>query len=268
VKTLKPGTYVLTQDVKNPEPDRRVTRDWTKQPTWEKGLRLVALYRYADTRSTRLLELRDPADPHSSLHTIVVPESAEVLAGTVNAQGKALVAALEPAPDDLDSLLTRYMERPRGALEALLRYDRIHLSDVERVLQREQLENMMDAGIADALYHTKMADDHCAAIRVTWQGTEPDSAHPWAVLYQPEDFMAARERARALGHEIAKAVDEFMRTGERALAPRCAHCGKPFNGPRRYANEVGALRNELYDSEACADARLAAWAAETGATNG
>jgi hypothetical protein len=39
---IEPGRYELTADVPNPESDKRVTRDWRKEPVFLKGLRLYA----------------------------------------------------------------------------------------------------------------------------------------------------------------------------------------------------------------------------------
>lgn len=38
---LKPGSYKLAQDVKNPNPDRRHRHNWKKREVWEKGTVLV-----------------------------------------------------------------------------------------------------------------------------------------------------------------------------------------------------------------------------------
>ncbi len=35
---MKPGLYLLTQDVANPEADRRVKDDWRRRPQWDAGL--------------------------------------------------------------------------------------------------------------------------------------------------------------------------------------------------------------------------------------
>ena len=38
---IKPGLYVLSQDVTNPSPDRRVHHDWTRFPVWEAGTEVL-----------------------------------------------------------------------------------------------------------------------------------------------------------------------------------------------------------------------------------
>jgi hypothetical protein len=43
---MKPGIYFFTCDVKNPCGDRRVTREFARQPIWEKGTRVCVRARH------------------------------------------------------------------------------------------------------------------------------------------------------------------------------------------------------------------------------
>lgn len=40
---IKPGAYKLVADLTNPEPDRRVTRDWRKFPVWKAGTEFLVI---------------------------------------------------------------------------------------------------------------------------------------------------------------------------------------------------------------------------------
>lgn len=52
---LEPGTYVLSQDVVNPTPDRRVKHDWRSLPVWKAGT-VFAVGKFALTDSLEMYE--------------------------------------------------------------------------------------------------------------------------------------------------------------------------------------------------------------------
>lgn len=43
MKTLEPGTYKLSRDVKNPTPDRRFKNDWRFRPEWKAGTEFLVV---------------------------------------------------------------------------------------------------------------------------------------------------------------------------------------------------------------------------------
>lgn len=119
--TLAPGVYVLTENVKNPNPDRRNRNDWRKQVEWLKGTEFkiynmkgfedqdIPCIRLMWTRWTYMsFNLRDP-------------------------QAQALLEKLEPAPK-------------RGAIDLKEAMDATHweTSNAFSVLVR-----LLDDGIVD-----------------------------------------------------------------------------------------------------------------------
>jgi hypothetical protein len=67
-RNLEPGVYVTCRPVENPEPDRRVTRDWRKQPVIPTGTRLVVVpSRFGDPPLERQLMIIE-GDQYSSQH--------------------------------------------------------------------------------------------------------------------------------------------------------------------------------------------------------
>ncbi len=116
LKELKDGSvYRLTRDVANPEPDRRMTRDWTRAPIWQAGI----LVCYSG-RSYPQLRARGFYDDLTPTHDGFA----------------AFVAALEPAPRNFDNVMFGLHRGSRtmtayGALRELVRQGRVTLDEVE-----------------------------------------------------------------------------------------------------------------------------------------
>lgn len=126
-RTITPGTYVLTRDVGNPRPDRRVRRDWTKREVWEEGTVLIAMdyTRVGGTPSLSLvgdrLDILHRVDPW---HDGYLP----------------LVSALEPCEESLAAMFTR-LDVDSGAqylIRFLVETDRMTKEQFERTWSEYQ----------------------------------------------------------------------------------------------------------------------------------
>jgi hypothetical protein len=145
---LAAGCYVLDDDVTNPRPDKRVTRNWTCSPVWKKGTRLyVRSNRYPDNENvvSRAIECIDERWTHMNVHR-----------GWSDAdRWNALAAHMRPVLEDLDFLLHR---RDIGGysraevLRVLLEWRRITLADIEAAYEtamRESDEAPTKAAVED-----------------------------------------------------------------------------------------------------------------------
>lgn len=156
MKTKKPdlidlaaGCYVLEDDVTNPRPDKRVTRNWTCSPVWKKGTRLYvrATHRYSDNENvvSRAIECIDERWTHMNVHR----------GWSDGDRWNALAARMLPVPEDLDFLLHR---RDIGGysrtevLRVLVDQGRITLADIEaahKTAMRESDEAPVKAAVED-----------------------------------------------------------------------------------------------------------------------
>lgn len=122
LEDMKHGmVVVLTRDVTNPEPDRRVAdRNWAAQPVWPKGKRLLVRW-----QGRQFAEL----------------SSRYYRAQGCDAGFSDLVAACEPAPRTLSNLLWSacdggsLISQADAALEVLVQQEKLTLDDVEAALK-------------------------------------------------------------------------------------------------------------------------------------
>jgi len=99
---LKPGTYKLTRDIKNPKPDRRVKEDWRAHPVWKAGTEFLVqplLHKERDDEPTSLCT-KIVKVGHRWQHEYLGPANA--------AQYAALEAALEPCAASDDAFFTEH----------------------------------------------------------------------------------------------------------------------------------------------------------------
>ena len=112
-------SYIITRDVTNPKPDRRMTRQLDAAKTWVRGTRLLCRARVGYVR----LECED-------------------LYGSVGEHDPGfdlLVAALEPAPRSFATVLYEAKHGPwavssREILSTLMDQGKISLQDVEQAI--------------------------------------------------------------------------------------------------------------------------------------
>jgi hypothetical protein len=92
---LEPGLYVLTEDVENPNPDRRVKYDWRCRPTIPKGV----VFELSITRTSGdiVMELPELA-PHKRLGKRIVGGQ-RIVISTQQELFEAIVASLERRPE-------------------------------------------------------------------------------------------------------------------------------------------------------------------------
>lgn len=121
---LQPGTYRLTREVANPEPDRRQRYDWRALVTMEKGTLFVV-----ETRHPGVTVIRRQNGSLSE------PEGMPLF--------EAIAPYLEPVTERPTDLLARrgYVHNMRGhVLDRLFAAGKVTLADVESALNEIEAE--------------------------------------------------------------------------------------------------------------------------------
>lgn len=137
---LKPGTYTLTRDVRNPRPDRRHKDDWSKWPIWEAGTEFLVSKRSRGLPvddpdiATETREILRARDAYYTIRMVGVRFSVLYEVGPGNAeQYAALVEALEPCGESVDALFERLDARTDYFARWLVESGRLDRETFERV---------------------------------------------------------------------------------------------------------------------------------------
>ncbi|MFA6094173.1 MAG: hypothetical protein WC986_14640 [Elusimicrobiota bacterium] len=134
---MRPGLYRLTRDVKNPAPDRRST-SFNKLAVWPKGMRVVAVARFAEEGGASVTECdADYLFRFGQFESNGVPVRIRPGPGPalLNPVFMLLAEAMELEPRSLDSVLRREPSlRQRQLLTRLLDAKKITLDDIEEAL--------------------------------------------------------------------------------------------------------------------------------------
>jgi len=113
---IKPGTYMLARDVKNPSPDRRFTRDPRCKPVWLTGTEFLVIERQrvlAEELAADLTEDQRQRVLEASRYTVLqfvgdgYPTVHEIGPGNNQGRFDAIVAALVPVVESTRALFTR-----------------------------------------------------------------------------------------------------------------------------------------------------------------
>lgn len=140
--TIPAGAYTIEVDVKNPSPDRRMTRDWTKAPVWTAGTEFVVREQVRMTKvhlEETVADLpKDVADSLRARNVYTVVEMAgdrhaslhRVGPGHV-AQYMALAIALVPTEESVAQLMAR-VECDNRFVAWLVETDRVSRADLEK----------------------------------------------------------------------------------------------------------------------------------------
>ena len=131
LRELQQGCYVLTEDVTNPRPDRRATRDWTNAETWKKGMRLFV-------RESEEHDILGTGRTFTFFQIEGIDERWQhmnIRKGQHDAdRWNAITAKMKAVPEDLDGLLHRLdaggWSRAR-ILEQLVKDNKVTLAEVE-----------------------------------------------------------------------------------------------------------------------------------------
>lgn len=126
IADMKPGMYVLSENVKNPKPDRRAAaRNFAMLPEWRKGLRVCV---HIDEPENKLHPNRITVFRASgySFHGVTGRDN-----GNYNHPGfDALIAALRPAEWTDSEWLEIHVINDKLVLEKLLASGKITREDV------------------------------------------------------------------------------------------------------------------------------------------
>ncbi len=109
--SIKPGYYILRNNVVNPKGDRRTKRDFRLASTWDKGLRIRVRENkteidFVDGEPTNVLVRLELEAYHSNVYRY----SRGILENDEHRRFEALAAALEPIQDGI-TLLAEAKER-------------------------------------------------------------------------------------------------------------------------------------------------------------
>lgn len=139
-KNIPPGPYRLSRDVKNPNADRRVARDWRKVPVWKKGTQFVVVEQRHRAISEEYLLTLDPKvaaqlRERDTYTTIVQAGHSHpclyMIGPGSEEQYKALDAALVRCEtESLDQFLTR-IDCPDGFVEWMLENNHATRAEIE-----------------------------------------------------------------------------------------------------------------------------------------
>lgn len=121
------GIYTLTQDVKNPKPDKRMAGDWRATPIWTKGMRFV-IEEHSDENSEYVFRTM------YKLHTY------QTIAST-HESGRygAIFSWLEKESDSVDSVFVEMGFRDRHCEELLtkmVKMDMICLGNLRSAIEK------------------------------------------------------------------------------------------------------------------------------------
>lgn len=140
-KNIPPGPYRLSRDVRNPNADRRCTRDWRKETTWKAGTRFVVVEQrrhalsdeYLNTLGPDLAKRLRENDTYTTIVEAGVSYPSLYMIGPGHTdQYKALDAALVRCEiEAIDQFLTR-IDCPDGFVEWMLENNRVSRTDVEK----------------------------------------------------------------------------------------------------------------------------------------
>jgi len=118
-------TLALTEDVKNPSPDRRVKRDWRKVPIWTKGTRFIV--------TTETFELEDGSE-----HDLLYIELRGAYPRVGAADYPGLMAVLQPTEPNLDDVLGQYARKfyggPKDVIQQLVKNGTLTFKQIERAV--------------------------------------------------------------------------------------------------------------------------------------
>jgi hypothetical protein len=112
---LPPGVYQLVKDVVNPAPDRRQKYDWRLLPLWTKGKRFIVSHQTESHKAAGQIVTWTVAR--------VVPETggSHMLAGNGDERFNALVDALAPADESVDSIMNDQRNYVNGGYEHVVK---------------------------------------------------------------------------------------------------------------------------------------------------